>query len=102
MHGHFIGDPQVYRSKEDREEAAEHDPITRLRDRLGLAGDEFDALDIEAHEIVELRSSSRRTAPTRSPKTRSRTSMPELTYREAVRDALAQCDAARRGRLHHG
>src|SRR5262249_35591375 len=39
------------------------------------------------------RSSSRRTAPTRSPKTRSRTSMPEITYREAVRDALA---AARR------
>ena len=36
------------------------------------------------------RSSSRRPAPTRSPRTRSRTSMPELTYREAVRDALAQ------------
>ena len=35
MHGHYIGDPQVYRSKEDREDAADHDPITRLRERLG-------------------------------------------------------------------
>ena len=37
MHGHYIGDPQVYRSKEDREEAAERDPIPRLRDRLDLS-----------------------------------------------------------------
>src|SRR5690242_8581271 len=36
------------------------------------------------------RSSSRRTAPTRSPRTPSRTSMPELSYREAVRDALSR------------
>src|SRR5260221_13992024 len=36
------------------------------------------------------RSSSRRTAPTRSRKTHSRTSMPEITYREAVRDALGK------------
>src|SRR4029078_7206969 len=41
MHGHYIGDPQVYRSKEDREDAATHDPITNLRDHLGLADDEF-------------------------------------------------------------
>src|SRR5437879_4898784 len=36
------------------------------------------------------RSSSQKTAPIRLPRTRSRTSMPELTYREAVRDALSQ------------
>src|SRR5437763_2956412 len=35
------------------------------------------------------RSRSRRLAPTRSQKTPSRTSMPELSYREAVRDALS-------------
>src|SRR5688572_1702813 len=35
-------------------------------------------------------SSSRRPGPTRSPRTRSSTSMPELTYREAVRDALGK------------
>src|SRR5262249_40658354 len=34
MHGHYIGDPQVYRTKEDRDEAAERAPIVRLRGRL--------------------------------------------------------------------
>src|SRR5262249_15375742 len=34
-------------------------------------------------------SSSRRTGRIRRPRTRSRTSMPELSYREAVRDALS-------------
>src|SRR5712691_9955851 len=33
---------------------------------------------------------SRRTGPIRSPRTPSRTSMPELSYREAVRDALSR------------
>jgi acetoin:2,6-dichlorophenolindophenol oxidoreductase subunit alpha len=53
MHGHYIGDPQVYRSKEDREEASDQDPIVRLRDRLDLTGEEFDSLDAQAHEIVD-------------------------------------------------
>jgi acetoin:2,6-dichlorophenolindophenol oxidoreductase subunit alpha len=53
MHGHFIGDPQVYRTKEDREEAANNDPIVRLRERLALGDDEFDAFDAQAHEIVD-------------------------------------------------
>src|SRR2546423_11452317 len=53
MHGHFIGDPQVYRTKEDREEAAQNDPITRLRERLGLGDDEFSSFDEEAHAIVD-------------------------------------------------
>ena len=53
MHGHYIGDPQVYRSKEDREAAAFHDPIPRLRERLGLSDEEFEAFDEEAHRVVE-------------------------------------------------
>jgi pyruvate dehydrogenase E1 component alpha subunit len=53
MHGHYIGDPQVYRTKEDREDAAEHDPIPRLRERLDLSDEEFEALDSEAHEVVD-------------------------------------------------
>jgi acetoin:2,6-dichlorophenolindophenol oxidoreductase subunit alpha len=53
MHGHFIGDPQVYRSKEDRDDAAEHDPIPRLRERLGLSDEEFAAFDEHAHEVVD-------------------------------------------------
>jgi TPP-dependent pyruvate/acetoin dehydrogenase alpha subunit len=53
MHGHYIGDPQVYRTKEDRDDAAEHDPIPRLRERLGLSDEEFAAFDQHAHEIVD-------------------------------------------------
>jgi TPP-dependent pyruvate/acetoin dehydrogenase alpha subunit len=53
MHGHYIGDPQVYRTKEDRDDAAQHDPIPRLRERLGLSDEEFAAFDEHAHEIVD-------------------------------------------------
>jgi TPP-dependent pyruvate/acetoin dehydrogenase alpha subunit len=53
MHGHYIGDPQVYRTKEDREDAAAHDPIERLRDRLGVDDEAFEALDQAAHRIVD-------------------------------------------------
>jgi acetoin:2,6-dichlorophenolindophenol oxidoreductase subunit alpha len=53
MHGHYVGDPQVYRSKEDRDEAAERDPIVRLRERLELPSEEWDALEAEVQEIVD-------------------------------------------------
>jgi pyruvate dehydrogenase E1 component alpha subunit len=53
MHGHYIGDPQVYRTKEDREDAATHDPIDRLRDRLGVDDEAFASLDAEVHGVVE-------------------------------------------------
>jgi acetoin:2,6-dichlorophenolindophenol oxidoreductase subunit alpha len=53
MHGHYIGDPQVYRSKEDREQAALADPIEHLRDRIGIPDDDFEAFDREAREVVD-------------------------------------------------
>jgi pyruvate dehydrogenase E1 component alpha subunit len=53
MHGHYIGDPQVYRSKEDREEAAEQDPIVRLREKLQVSSEDWQALEDEVHEVVE-------------------------------------------------
>jgi acetoin:2,6-dichlorophenolindophenol oxidoreductase subunit alpha len=54
LHGHYIGDPQVYRSKDDIREANEqHDPITLLRERLSLDNGEFDSLDREVTEIVD-------------------------------------------------
>jgi pyruvate dehydrogenase E1 component alpha subunit len=53
MHGHYIGDAQVYRSKEDREEAAERDPIVRLRKKLEVSDADWDALEAEVAEIVE-------------------------------------------------
>ncbi|HEX7084311.1 MAG TPA: thiamine pyrophosphate-dependent enzyme [Gaiellaceae bacterium] len=53
MHGHYIGDPQVYRSKDDREDAASHDPIEKLRDRLGVDDEAFAKLDEAAHARVD-------------------------------------------------
>jgi pyruvate dehydrogenase E1 component alpha subunit len=53
LHGHYVGDPQVYRTKEDQEEAREHDPIAITREQLGLSDDEFEELDREIVEIVE-------------------------------------------------
>jgi TPP-dependent pyruvate/acetoin dehydrogenase alpha subunit len=53
FHGHYIGDPQVYRSKEDREDAAAHDPIELLRDRLGVDDEEFARVDAEVTEVVD-------------------------------------------------
>ena len=52
--GHYIGDPQVYRSKEEIEELrTTKDPIELLRARLELSDEEFEALDTEAEAIVE-------------------------------------------------
>ncbi len=53
MHGHYIGDPQIYRSKEEQADARAHDPIELLRARLELPDEDFEAVDAEAHEIVD-------------------------------------------------
>jgi acetoin:2,6-dichlorophenolindophenol oxidoreductase subunit alpha len=53
MHGHYIGDPQIYRSKEEQAEARELDPIELLRAKLDLPEADFDALDAELHGIVD-------------------------------------------------
>jgi pyruvate dehydrogenase E1 component alpha subunit len=52
--GHYIGDPQVYREKEEVAELREtKDPIELLRARLELSDDEFEQLDTEVTAIVE-------------------------------------------------
>ena len=52
--GHYIGDPQVYRSKEELEEAREkHDPLDQLRARLELSDDEVEEIDREVQEVVD-------------------------------------------------
>jgi pyruvate dehydrogenase E1 component alpha subunit len=54
FHGHYIGDPQVYRSKEEiKEVAEEHDPIALLRARLELSDEEVAAVENEVQETVE-------------------------------------------------
>ena len=54
LHGHYIGDPQVYRSKEDIEDARDnHDPLELARLQLELSDDELDQMESEVAEIVE-------------------------------------------------
>jgi TPP-dependent pyruvate/acetoin dehydrogenase alpha subunit len=52
--GHYVGDPQVYRPKDELRELREtQDPITRMRERLGISDDDFEQLDRDATEEVE-------------------------------------------------
>jgi TPP-dependent pyruvate/acetoin dehydrogenase alpha subunit len=52
--GHYIGDPQVYRDKEELRRLQEtRDPITLLREKLGVSDEEFEADDRDVQEIVE-------------------------------------------------
>jgi acetoin:2,6-dichlorophenolindophenol oxidoreductase subunit alpha len=52
--GHYVGDPQVYRDKEEIQRLREtEDPIGKLRERLGLSDEEFEEVDREVTQIVE-------------------------------------------------
>jgi acetoin:2,6-dichlorophenolindophenol oxidoreductase subunit alpha len=52
--GHYIGDPQVYRPKEEvREVRQNQDPITKLREKLELSDSEWEELDAEATKLAE-------------------------------------------------
>ena len=53
MHGHFIGDPQVYRSKEDREEARETIRSCGCASASRSATTSSSRSTREAHEIVD-------------------------------------------------
>jgi TPP-dependent pyruvate/acetoin dehydrogenase alpha subunit len=52
--GHYVGDPQVYRDKQELEELREtQDPLDKLRARLELTDDEVAELEREIEELVE-------------------------------------------------
>jgi acetoin:2,6-dichlorophenolindophenol oxidoreductase subunit alpha len=52
--GHYVGDPQVYRAKEEIEEVREtKDPLELTRARLDLSDDELEAIEREVEELVE-------------------------------------------------
>jgi TPP-dependent pyruvate/acetoin dehydrogenase alpha subunit len=52
--GHYVGDPQVYRPKEEiRELRRAQDPITKLRERLELSEEDWQQLDAEATKLAE-------------------------------------------------
>jgi len=52
--GHYVGDPQVYRPKDELPRLREtEDPIDKLRERLGLSADEVEEVDREVTQVVE-------------------------------------------------
>jgi acetoin:2,6-dichlorophenolindophenol oxidoreductase subunit alpha len=52
--GHYIGDPQVYRPKEEvRELRQTQDPVEKLRAKIELPDDEWEEMEREVSEIVE-------------------------------------------------
>jgi pyruvate dehydrogenase E1 component alpha subunit len=52
--GHYVGDPQIYRDKEElKRERETKDPVELLRARLELSDDDFDAIDAEVTAEVE-------------------------------------------------
>jgi pyruvate dehydrogenase E1 component alpha subunit len=52
--GHYVGDPQVYRPKEEVKELREtQDPLDRVRERLELSDEDFEAIESEVEELVE-------------------------------------------------
>ena len=52
--GHYIGDPQVYRDKDELRRLREtRDPIANLRERLALSDEEWSQLDAEALRIAD-------------------------------------------------
>jgi len=52
--GHYVGDPQVYRPKEEIREARQtQDPITKLREKLELSEEEWNEMDAEATRLAE-------------------------------------------------
>jgi TPP-dependent pyruvate/acetoin dehydrogenase alpha subunit len=56
MTGHYVGDPEGYRSRDDRKSARDADPIARLRARLDQSGTDTAAVvtDVEAVVVAEL------------------------------------------------
>jgi len=52
--GHYVGDPQVYRPKEEVKELREtQDPLDRVREKLDLSDDDLEAIEKEVDELVE-------------------------------------------------
>ncbi|MDQ4081598.1 MAG: thiamine pyrophosphate-dependent enzyme, partial [Actinomycetota bacterium] len=52
--GHYVGDPQVYRPREEVRRLREtDDPIERLRAQLELADEDWERMDGEVTELVD-------------------------------------------------
>src|SRR5690349_14589940 len=51
--GHYVGDPQVYRPKDEVKDLREHqDPLDRVREKLDLSDEDLEAVEREVEELV--------------------------------------------------
>ena len=57
LHGHFLGDPQAYRSPDDLNEVMRNDPVKRFRNKVMASGlidtEIFDIVDAEVEQLVD-------------------------------------------------
>jgi pyruvate dehydrogenase E1 component alpha subunit len=52
--GHYVGDPQVYRSKDEVKELRQtQDPLDRVCEKLDLSDEDSEAIEREVEELVE-------------------------------------------------
>ncbi len=52
--GHYVGDPQVYRPKDELKKLREtQDPLTKLREKLKLSDEDVEELEREVGELVD-------------------------------------------------
>jgi pyruvate dehydrogenase E1 component alpha subunit len=81
IRGHFEGDPELYRDDQERREAAERDPLPRLRERLLAQGaaseDELEALQAELLAEVDAAVSYAKESPWPDPAELTRYVYPE-------------------------
>ena len=65
--GHFIGDPQAYRTPDDLKKARERDPLRTFREKVTGAGlidaETFDHIDRETYARVEAAAEAALEAP---------------------------------------
>ncbi len=90
--GHYIGDPQVYRDRDEARKLREtRDPIELLRAKLEVSDEDFAEPrrrgDGDRRGLGRVREERHRSGARRRPQERLCLSS---TYREAVRDALSQ------------
>jgi acetoin:2,6-dichlorophenolindophenol oxidoreductase subunit alpha len=110
--GHSKSDRQLYRTREEVKEWQARDPIPRVRERLMAAGlfsqEDLDQVEQEAHQKIEDSVAFAEAAPDPNPDSywmvsmleaatiSEKTAVRELTYAQAIREALRQGDAGRR------
>lgn len=71
FHGHFLGDPQAYRSAEELQTVRQHDPLSLFRIKVTesrlLDSHQLDAIDAEIEAMIDRAAAAAASAPFPSP-----------------------------------